>query len=58
MPNTAFLDGQLNSDETGYLVTYARLCEEAVNGTKPLDLEQEAKFKDGKVRFPTSTSVS
>lgn len=57
-PNTAFLDGQLNSDETGYLITYARLCEEAVNGTKPLDLEQQAKFKDGKVRFPTSTSVS
>lgn len=57
-PNTAFLNGQLNTDDTGYLITYARVCEEAVNGTVPLTPEQTKKFTDGKTRFPTSTSVS
>lgn len=57
-PNTAFLGGQINIDEAGYVITYARLCEEAVNGINPLTPEQQAKFHDGKARFATSTSVS
>ena len=28
VPNTAFLDKQLISDETGYLITYAKACED------------------------------
>jgi thioredoxin reductase (NADPH) len=57
-PNTAFLDGQIETDETGYVVTYSRVCEEAINGTKPLSSEKAQKFQDGKTRFPTATSVS
>jgi hypothetical protein len=52
------LDGQIETDENGYIITYSRLCEEAINGTKPFSLEKAQKFQDGKTRFPTATSVS
>lgn len=57
-PNTGFLEGQIETDDTGYVVTYSRVCEEAINGTKPLSSEKAQKFQDGKTRFPTATSVS
>lgn len=57
-PNTWFLDGQVEIDETGYIITYRRVCEEAVNGKRPLTPEKEIKFKDGKRRYDTCTSVS
>ena len=30
-PNTGFLGGQLNTDENGYLITYATLVENAIS---------------------------
>lgn len=57
-PNTWFLDNQLELDENWYIVTYRRVCEEAVNGKKPLTPEKEIKFRDGKIRYDTCTSVS
>lgn len=30
-PNTGFLNGQLNIDENGYLITYATLSEQAIS---------------------------
>ena len=46
VPNTAFLDKQLISDETGYLITYAKACEEW----------STQNFGEG-THFPTSTSI-
>lgn len=45
-PNTAFLDKQLLSDETWYLITYAKACEEW----------STQNFGEG-THFPTSTSI-
>lgn len=49
-PNTSFLGWQLSTDETGYLMTYAKVCEEVANNTGAL-------FADTKTKFPTSTSI-
>jgi thioredoxin reductase (NADPH) len=57
-PNTGFLDGQLELDETGYIITYGRICEDAISGKIILPPEKEKKFKDGKKRYQTCTSVS
>jgi len=57
-PNTDFLEWQVDLDDIWYIVTYNKLCENAVNGTKPLTPEQTKKFTDGKKRYATSTSVS
>lgn len=57
-PNTWFLDGQVELDESGYIYTYNRVCEEAINGKKPLSPQKEIKFKDGKRRYWTCTSIS
>lgn len=57
-PNTAFLDWQVRLDDMGYIMTYGRLCEEAISGKIQLTPEEEKKFKDGKQRYMTSTSVS
>ena len=57
-PNTGFLDGQVDLDETGYIMTYGRLCEAVVSGKLEISDEKTAKLKDGKHRFNTSTSVS
>lgn len=56
-PNTGFLEQQVDLDENGYIITYARLCEELISGKvhNPAAIE---KFKDGKKRYLTSTSVS
>jgi thioredoxin reductase (NADPH) len=57
-PNTSFLNWQLNIDENWYLVTYGRLCDDAISWRTILSTEQEAKFKDWKQRYMTCTSVS
>jgi len=57
-PNTAFLNGQVSVDENGYIITYNKLTDEVISGRTILTPEQQAKFKDGKQRFQTSTSVS
>ena len=57
-PNTKFLDGQVELDDTGYIITYSKVCENAINGSQPLSKEKAEKLADGKERFPTSTSVS
>jgi len=57
-PNTGFLNGQLNIDENGYLITYATLSEQAISWKITLTPEQDKKFKDWKKRFATCTSVS
>ncbi|HMS90975.1 MAG TPA: FAD-dependent oxidoreductase [Candidatus Absconditabacterales bacterium] len=57
-PNTQFLGGQINLDDNGYIITYGRLCDDVVAGRTTLTPEQEQKFKDGKQRYQTCTSVS
>lgn len=57
-PNTGFLDGQVSLDENGYIITYGRLCDDSVSGRTILSSEQIQKFKDGKQRYQTCTSVS
>jgi thioredoxin reductase (NADPH) len=31
IPNTGFLNNQLDLDETGYIITYSRMCEELIS---------------------------
>jgi len=57
-PNTQFLWWQINLDDNGYIITYGRLCDDVVAWRKTLSPEQEQKFKDGKQRYQTCTSVS
>lgn len=57
-PNTGFLWWQINLDEDWYIITYGRLCDDVISGRTILSPEQEAKFKDGKKRYQTCTSVS
>lgn len=57
-PNTDFLDWQISLDENGYIITYGRLCDDAISWRTVLTPEQEKKFKDGKKRYQTCTSVS
>lgn len=57
-PNTDFLEWQVDLDDNWYIITYSKLCENAVNGTRSLTPEQTKKFTDGKKRYATSTSVS
>lgn len=57
-PNTEFLWWQINLDNDGYIITYGRLCDDVVSWRTVLSPEQEQKFKDGKQRYQTCTSVS
>lgn len=57
-PNTSFLNWQINLDENWYIITYWRLCDDAISGRTILTTEQETKFKDSKQRYMTCTSIS
>jgi len=57
-PATEFLDGQLELDDAGYIMTYGRMCDEVVAWRMILSPEKAAKMKDWKHRFNTATSVS
>ena len=57
-PNTEFLWWQIRLDDDWYIITYGKLCDEAISGRIILSPEEEKKFKDGKQRYRTCTSVS
>lgn len=57
-PNTKFLGGQINLDNDGYIITYGRLCDDIISWRTTLSTPQENKFKDGKQRYQTCSSVS
>ena len=56
-PNTEFLWWQIKLDDDGYIITYGKLCDEAISGRSMLSPEEEKKFKDGKQRYRTCSSV-
>ena len=57
-PNTKFLWWQINIDNDGYIITYGKLCDDTISWRTILSPQQEIKFKDGKQRYQTCTSVS
>jgi thioredoxin reductase (NADPH) len=57
-PNTEFLWWQIELDNEGYIITYSRLCDDAISWRTILSPQQENKFKDGKQRYQTCSSVS
>ena len=55
-PNTAFLDGQIPTDENGYLYTFGRIAHEHITGEKAISPERLEELR-GQTHYTTSTKI-
>lgn len=55
-PNTAFLDGQIPTDESGYLYTFGRIAHEHITGEKIISNERMDELR-GQTHYTTSTKI-
>lgn len=55
-PNTAFLDGQIPTDENGYLYTFGRIAHEHITGEKIIPDERLVELR-GHTHYTTWTKV-
>lgn len=54
-PNTGFLDGQIDLDETGYIISTGRIAFDSLTGNMQLG-DKKKVFESGR-HFQTSTSI-